>query len=93
MSFQPSPGTETEPRHRPAYYGCGGSFAGHVRVNLAVLAVLVGVWALAGRDGVWPLWVALGMTAGLAFKALLRRGLFRSGVRPARSEPTSSGDS
>ncbi len=94
MSFQPSPGTDTDSgeRRQPAYFGCGGSFAGHVRVNLVVLAVLVGVWALTGSDGVWPLWVALGMAAGLAFKALLRHRFFRTRTSTARRGGTPSDD-
>lgn len=37
------------------------------------MTILVGVWATTGADGYWPVWAALGMGAGLAFKALVRR--------------------
>lgn len=86
MSLQSSPepgtgtgtgtATGTTERNEPVYrsYGCGGgTLGGHLRVNLVVLAVLVGVWALTGADYFWPAWAALGMAAAFAFKALVLR--------------------
>ena len=76
MSFQPSPDTGTGTSNRepsPWGYPCGGSLRGHLQVNLAVLALLVAIWALTGAGYFWPAWAALGMAAGLALKAFFFR--------------------
>jgi hypothetical protein len=41
-------------------------FAAHLRVYLAVISLLVAIWALTGMGHPWPVWPALGWGIGLA---------------------------
>jgi hypothetical protein len=47
-----------------------GSFSGHVRTYLWVMALLVAIWALTGAGYPWPVWPALGW----GFALLAQRG-------------------
>ena len=50
-------------------------FAEHLRVYLAVMTLLVVIWALTGMGYFWPVWPALGWGIGIAcHRASLPRG-------------------
>jgi hypothetical protein len=48
-------------------------FGAHLRVYLAVISLLVVVWALTGFGHPWPVWPALGWGIGLAAHGGCRR--------------------
>jgi hypothetical protein len=49
----------------------------HVRTYLAVMALLVAIWALTGAGYFWPIWPMLGW--GVAVVSHVRPGVTRSG--------------
>ena len=46
------------------------AFAGHLASYLAVMVLLVGIWALGGRGYFWPAWVMLGWGFALLWHAI-----------------------
>lgn len=61
-------------------HGLGhAAFEGHVRTYLAVMALLVVIWALTGMGYFWPIWPMLGWGIGVFSDGSARRAL-----RPAR---------
>ena len=63
---------------RPQGPSGGGAYREHLRTYLAVMALLVVIWALTGTGYFWPVWPALGWGIGL----LSHRGTRR--IRPPR---------
>ena len=55
------PPLQTAGRSRPS----GPTVSRQVRAYIAVMALLVTIWALTGADYFWPVWPALGWGVGL----------------------------
>jgi hypothetical protein len=73
-------------RHRAAarrQAACAG-YSAHLRTYLAVMALLVTIWALTGMGYFWPVWPALGWGIGiLAHRGSLPRGRSRRAIARA----------
>jgi len=78
----PDEGTRTTPASRQQRRGLS-AVGGRARPYLAVMALLVAVWALAGAGYFWPIWPALGWGIGL----LSPGGCSHSGRHRARAAP------